>query len=44
MKKHLMERFLRLKNLKFEDCTKRQKEILTKEKPKIWDLYQWNIG
>jgi hypothetical protein len=39
----LIESFLKNKNLIFEECTIRQKEILTKENPDMWDFYQWNL-
>jgi len=43
MKKSLLKEFLEKKNIQFKDCTKRQQEILTKEKPPLWDWYTWNI-
>ena len=42
-RKILLELFLREKKLAFEQCNKRQKEILTKEDPNIWYLYQWDL-
>ena len=42
-KQFLLEDFLRKKNMKYEDCDERQKQILKLENPVMWDLYQWNI-
>lgn len=38
-----MESFLARKNMTFDQCNRRQKEILTKEKPNIWDFYTWQL-
>ena len=43
LKKILMEQFLQDKNITFDKCTKRQKQILTNEEPNIWEFYQWNL-
>ena len=42
-RKILLELFLQEKKLTFEQCNKRQKEILTKEEPDIWENYQWKL-
>lgn len=43
MKTYLIKSFLKSKNLKYDDCTERQKQILKLEKPNVWGLYQWDI-
>jgi len=41
-KQCLMLKFLRHKNITFDMCNKRQKQILL-DKPNMWDFYTWNI-
>ncbi len=42
-KQYLMLEFLRHKNITFDMCNKRQKQILLLEKPNMWDFYTWNL-
>jgi hypothetical protein len=42
-RQYLLEQFLRSKNMKYEDCTERQKQILKSELPEVWEIYQWDI-
>lgn len=42
-KKYLLSSFLKSKGVTFNKCSKRQKDILLKEKPNMWNFYIWII-